>query len=240
MNLGLIGKSLGHSFSPKYFSEKFKKLQISARYISYEMDALENLADFFEKHALTGVNVTIPYKKEAFHQLANCDVIAQEVGAINTIKKEGAQLVGYNTDVIGFKKSIENWLPSLQIKALVLGTGGASFAIQVALKQLRVPFQIVSRQKSETTISYAEVTNSLLSTHFLIINCTPLGTFPNTHQFPDFPYALITNQHYVYDLVYNPPITTFLKKAKNQGAHTKNGLEMLQLQAEASWEIWNR
>jgi len=243
---GLIGKTLKHSFSQKYFRSKFEKESISN--CDYELFELEDISQFpglikrYEN--LRGLNVTIPYKQVVMPYLVDVEGKAKEIGAVNTIKilnKE--RLIGHNTDYWGFKLSLEKWAaPSLShISALVLGTGGASKAIEVVLKDLGIPYQRVSRTAQEGAINYQDLAGdpSLVPSHQLIINTTPLGTSPNVDEAPAIPYDQITSQHYLYDLVYNPAETLFLKKGKERGAQIKNGLEMLEIQAEKAWEIWN-
>ena len=238
--LGLIGYPLSHSFSKQYFQEKFSKEDIQN--YEYELYPLENMSLFpelLEKETqLLGLNVTIPYKQSIVLCLDELSEAAKEIGAVNTILIKNGKKIGYNTDYIGFKQSLINFVGSEQLQALVLGTGGASKAVQAVLKSLQIPFQLVSRHNSKEAISYQNLPQQDWQTHRLIINTTPLGMYPDIEKFPAIPYELITHEHFLYDLVYNPEETTFLKKGKEKNAKTKNGLEMLCLQAEAAWKIW--
>lgn len=243
---GLIGKTLHHSFSQKYFRNKFLKEKLSGcDYLLFELANIEEFPDLVGKHPnLCGLNVTIPYKLEVMPFLNEVDIAAKEIGAVNTIKFVAPdKTIGYNTDYLGFKLSIENWLrpPFTNYKALVLGTGGASRAVVAALKDLGIGYKYVSRTSNEEGYSYQQLKASpeIVSKHLLIINTTPLGTSPNINVAPEIPYEMVTAQHYLYDLVYNPAETLFLKSGSAKGAQTKNGLEMLELQAEKAWEIWN-
>lgn len=243
---GLIGKTLKHSFSQKYFRIKFEKEGITnCDYELYELENIDRFPDLIKKHEnLKGLNVTIPYKQVVMPYLHDVEGKAKEIGAVNTIKIIGKEsLIGYNTDYLGFKLSLEQWAtpPFSQYKALVLGTGGASKAIEVALKDLGISYKSVSRTAKGSAITYQHLADnpSLVASHQLIINTTPLGTSPNVDEAPAIPYDHITSKHYLYDLVYNPAETLFLKKGKEQGTKIKNGLEMLEIQAEKAWEIWN-
>jgi shikimate dehydrogenase len=190
---------------------------------------------------LKGLNVTIPYKEEVIPYLDKLDERALDIGAVNTIKiTKNNKLIGYNTDYYGFKKALEPLLKNKKTSAFILGTGGASKAVKYALKMLGISFKIVSRQTAqEEYLSYKELTKTIIESHKIIINCTPLGTFPEVKLYPNIPYHFITSSHILFDLIYNPSETEFLKKGKKQGAITSNGLKMLELQAEKSWEIWN-
>jgi shikimate dehydrogenase len=241
---GLIGYPLSHSFSKKYFTEKFLRQGIDdAHYELFEIKSIEEFPALVEQQtSLVGLNVTIPYKQQVMAFLDHLDEIAEKVGAVNTIKfGKNGQKSGFNSDYYGFKSSLEKWIDITGIKeALVLGTGGASKAVIVVLQDLGIKPQLVSRTASQKAISYDDLRQKSLSAYPLIINTTPLGMTPKTDSFPDIAYEQLTPAHYCYDLVYNPEATTFMKKAAAQGANTKNGLEMLHLQAEKSWEIWNR
>lgn len=238
---GLIGKRLDYSFSPKYFAEKFKKENIEdCEYLAYELDRISGLNDILQDEQLVGLNVTIPYKEELF---AFADLISEEVGAIgaaNTILKEDGQVALYNTDVWGFSQSLVGFLGN-QIReidrALILGTGGASKAVSFALKKLNVDPVLVSRS-GKGDVGYKDL-GPLMSEHRLIVNTTPVGTFPEIEEAPELPYEKIGANHFLYDLVYNPEKTLFLKRGQERGAAIKNGYEMLVLQAERSWDIWN-
>jgi len=233
---GLIGKNISYSFSRKYFNNKFKNENIlNSQYINFDTDNLLELNNIFNINNY-GFNVTIPYKETIIPYLDSLDFHAEQIGAINTIKIENGKKIGFNTDWIGFKKSIEPLLKLHHTKALILGTGGASKAVIYALKQLQIQTLIVSRN-GETT--YEDLSKEIIQNHTIIINCTPVGTFPNADSAPEIPYQFITKNHLVYDLIYNPAETLFLKKCKENGAVTKNGLEMLEIQAEESWKIWN-
>lgn len=257
---GLIGFPLTHSFSKKYFTEKFEKEGIEN--CSYELFELEHLSDFPElikaNPDLCGLNVTIPHKIGAVFYMNWLDAEAKKVEAINCIKiiKESAietafsgevgfvdqdfRLEGYNTDIYGFENSLKPLLKSQHNKALVLGNGGASRAVRYVLKKNRIPFQVVSRRPKPNHILYNSVTPEMIKNYKLIINTTPLGTAPDITAYPPIPYDAITDQHLLYDLIYNPEKTVFLQKGEAQGATIKNGYEMLVLQAEKAWEIWNK
>ncbi len=239
---GLIGKNISYSFSKQYFSEKFKTEKLLyCNYTNFDISSIEAFPHIIKSTAnLKGLNVTIPYKETIFPYLDKISSKAQRIGAVNTIKitKKG-NLKGYNTDEYGFRKSLLPLLQKHHQKALILGTGGASKAIAYTLKKLEIPYQFVSR-KTEQAYNYSSLTNKIISEHQIIINCTPLGTYPNTENFPDVPYTAITDKHLLYDLVYNPSETVFLKKGKQQGAITCNGLKMLELQAEKAWKIWHK
>lgn len=242
---GLIGKNISYSFSKKYFSKKFKEKELSD--YQYENFDIENIKDFPKiihefKFCLKGINITIPYKQDVFFYLDKVHKTARKVGAVNTIRitKKG-KLKGYNTDVIGFQNSISPLLKSHHKKALILGTGGASKAVAYVFKQLEIEYLKVSRHpRKKKEISYAHLTEELLNNHTIIVNCTPLGTFPSIDEKPEIPYQFLAKEHLLYDLIYNPEITAFLKEGLNKGAQIKNGFEMLELQAEASWKIWNK
>lgn len=243
---GLIGKTLKHSFSQKYFRAKFERESIShCEYELFELEDIGQFSDLIEQHEnLKGLNVTIPYKQVVMPYLQDVEGKAKEIGAVNAIKIVSQEkLIGYNTDYWGFKLSLKKWAapPFSQYKALVLGTGGASKAIEVVLKDLNIPYKRVSRTANANAICYQDLANdpSIVANHQLIINTTPLGTSPNVEEAPAIPYDQISSKHYLYDLVYNPAETLFLKRGKAQGAKIKNGLEMLEIQAEKAWEIWN-
>jgi shikimate dehydrogenase len=244
---GLIGYPLTHSFSKKYFSEKFIQESIlESEYELYEMPTLEPLPSLLKKNGLIGLNVTIPYKKEVLPFLdALDDESAERIGAVNTIKiYSDGSTKGFNTDYYGFYQSLVSWIERhgdncADLKALVLGNGGAAKAVMVALEDLKIEYLLVSRQESDQTITYDSLTPEIIQTHRLIINTTPLGTYPNVEVSPNIPYQFIGKSHYLYDLVYNPAETLFLKNGRSQGAATQNGLKMLELQAEKAWDIWN-
>lgn len=242
---GLIGYPLSHSFSKKYFTEKFEKEHIEGcRYELFPIEDVQVLpALIAQENGLRGLNVTIPYKLGVQPFLNDLDAAAEAIGAVNCIsllrKEDGLYLKGYNTDAYGFEESLKPLLQAEHKKALVLGNGGAAKAVKYVLEKLEIPFIIVARKVAEEGILYSEVTEAMLQEYTLIINTTPLGMSPKTDTYPEIPYEHLTSKHLAYDLVYNPEETLFLKKANAQGAVVKNGLEMLYLQAERSWEIWN-
>jgi shikimate dehydrogenase len=240
---GLIGYPLSHSFSKKYFSEKFEKASITdAHYELYELKSLHDFNHWMNSVPdLRGLNVTIPYKQEVIPFLDRLEDKAKAIGAVNVIKKElDGSYTGYNSDYYGFKQSVEIFLEhNLPPSALVLGTGGASKAVIVALQDLGISYRYVSRKASGATLAYEHLTPALVAQHHLIINTTPLGMYPATDQCPPIPYEAIGPQHRLYDLVYNPEQTLFMQKGLSRGAKVKNGLDMLILQAEKAWEIWN-
>lgn len=240
---GLLGKNISYSFSRGYFTEKFKALNLDKhKYVNFDLQKIEGFSTIIEGNEnLKGINVTIPYKEEVIPFLDNLDKTAKKIGAVNTIKftKRG-NLKGYNSDVVGFENSISPLLKKHHKKALILGTGGASKAIAYALKRNNIKFKFVSRNpEGKKQISYNSLTKEIIEKHTVIINSTPLGTSPDIEKCPNIPYQYITDNHILYDLIYNPAVTTFLSKGKEKGAVIKNGLEMLQLQAEESWRIWN-
>ncbi|OIQ39976.1 MAG: shikimate dehydrogenase [Bacteroidetes bacterium MedPE-SWsnd-G1] len=242
---GLIGKDISYSFSQGYFTDKFKKEKIEN--VSYQNFDLPEIFEFpflvyHKEEEFGGFNVTIPYKESIIKYLSDIDDEAKEIGAVNTIKiTEDNQLIGYNTDIYGFENSLKPQLKDHHKKALILGTGGASKAIAFVLKKLEIAFVFVSRNPSNVNeLSYQEVTKEIMESHTLIINCSPVGTYPNIQDCPSIPYEHLSDKHYLFDLIYNPSQTKFLTNGKNVGASIKNGHEMLELQAEKSWEIWNK
>ncbi len=240
--LGLIGKTLSHSFSKAYFEQKFSALDIrDYSYELFELDRIEELLPLIETHPqLVGLNVTIPYKQEVIPFLQEISPEAETIGAVNVIKIQEGKLAGFNSDYFGFKTSLLNWLPNGWLgESLILGTGGASLAVMAVLDDCSIPFQRVSRSRGPELVTYEDVSSlDLLSTHKLIINTTPLGMQPNVESAPDLTYNKLSKDHFLYDLVYNPESTRFMQLGESQGASVKNGLEMLELQAEKSWEIW--
>ncbi|MDQ3394604.1 MAG: shikimate dehydrogenase [Bacteroidota bacterium] len=243
---GLIGQTLSHSFSKNYFSKKFQEENIEdCVYELFEIQSIDEFPDLLKKNpSIAGLNVTIPYKEQVLPYVHKLDISASKVGAINVIKvKADGILEGYNSDYYGFKKSLEDWLPKGygHLKAMVLGTGGSSKAVTAALADLNIDCISVSRKPSSSTIDYATVQEHLeiLHEYRLIINTTPVGMYPHTDQTPDIDFSNISRHHLLFDLIYNPIETKFLSIGKNKGAKIKNGLEMLHLQAEKSWEIWN-
>lgn len=242
---GLLGYPLVHSFSQNYFNQKFESENIDAEYINFEIPDVGMLMEVVaENENLNGLNVTIPYKEQVIPFLDEIDPAASEVGAVNVIKfirgKDGLRLKGYNSDIIGFTDSIKSLLKPHHQSALVLGTGGAAKAVSYSLRKLGLEVQLVSRRKSANTLVYEELTKNDLKTHKVIVNTTPLGMYPNVDTCPDIPYRYLTSQHLCYDLIYNPDETLFLKNSRQAGAQVKNGLEMLLLQAFASYSIWNQ
>lgn len=241
---GLIGYPLGHSFSISYFNEKFANEGIDASYINFEIPQIDNLKEILASNPeLRGLNVTIPYKQKVIAYLDELSPEARAIGAVNVIrvthKGKNTYLKGFNSDVIGFTRSIEPMLESIHKKALILGTGGASLAIEYGLKSLGIETQFVSRTKKEGCITYEEVTPEVVKEYNVIVNCTPLGMYPKADTCPNLPYEAMDNHTILYDLIYNPDETLFMKKGKERGAMTKNGLEMLLLQAFASWDFWH-
>ncbi|NJN25178.1 MAG: shikimate dehydrogenase [Cyclobacteriaceae bacterium] len=241
---GLIGFPLSHSFSKKYFSNKFLTENIKdCTYELYEIDEIKKVDQIFQIEGLQGLNVTIPYKHDIMAYLDGLDHSAKKVGAVNVVKisAEGHR-TGFNSDYYGFRRSLETWLPEVKsYHAMVLGIGGAARAVLAVLEDLHIPTLKVSRDATKGDIDYHELLRrpELLHKHKLIINTTPLGMLPNTDAKPGIDYSQLGKEHFLYDLIYNPAETSFLAEGKKRGAHTKNGLEMLELQAEKSWEIWN-
>jgi shikimate dehydrogenase len=238
---GLVGKNISYSFSKGYFGDKFEKLNLEDySYDNLDFQNIEDFPEFIKQNpTISGLNVTIPYKEAIIPFLDKLSKRATEIGAVNTIKiTKSGKLKGFNTDYIGFQKSIEPLLNVNHKKALILGTGGASKAVAYALKQLEIPYLFVSRNDIGDAIGYNQINEKTFEEFQIIINCTPVGTFPNTNTFPEIPYEHFTSNHLAFDLIYNPAETLFLKKAKEKGAIVKNGLEMLTLQAEKSWDIW--
>jgi shikimate dehydrogenase len=238
---GLVGKNISYSFSKGYFEEKFKKLNlVNFSYENLDFQNIEEFPEYIKRNpTISGLNVTIPYKEVIIPFLDKLSKRATEIGAVNTIKiTKTGKLKGFNTDYFGFQKSIESLLNVNHKKALILGTGGASKAVAYALKQIGIPYIFVSRKPIGDAIGYNQINEKTFEEFNIIINCTPIGTFPNTNSCPEIPYENFTTDHIAFDLIYNPEETLFLKKAKEQGAIIKNGLEMLAFQAEKSWEIW--
>lgn len=241
---GLIGFPLGHSFSKSFFNEKFQNEGIDAEYINFEIKGIDELPEVLATNPeLRGLNVTIPYKEKVLSFLDYISVEARAIGAVNVIrvghKGDDVVLKGYNSDVIGFTKSIEPLLETFHRKALILGTGGASKAINYGLKSLGLETVLVSRFERPGTIQYKDITPDVVKEYNVIVNCTPSGMFPHYDECPDLPYEALDNHNLLYDLIYNPDETLFMKKGRERGAQTKNGLEMLLLQAFASWDFWN-
>lgn len=241
---GLIGYPLGHSFSKNYFNEKFENEGINARYFNFEIPSIENLPEILELNPeLKGLNVTIPYKEKVISYLDTMSPEARAIGAVNVIKvsHKGNKTIlkGYNSDVIGFTKSIEPLLESYHKRALILGTGGASKAVNYGLKSLGLETIFVSRFERPGTIQYNKLKTEDIKAYNVIVNCTPCGVYPHADECPDLPYEAMDSHTLLYDLIYNPDETLFMKKGMARGAVVKNGLEMLLLQAFASWDFWN-
>lgn len=240
--LALLGRKLGHTFSPKYFAEKFRKEGIlDYKYGTIEMADVSEFPEVLRADPdLVGFNVTIPYKTVIIEYLDQLDETAEYIGAVNTIVVREDGLKGYNTDVIGFRKSLQNFLsPNFHGSALVLGTGGSSKAVHYVLDKLKIPFKFISRKPVENGFTYEQLDATIMKEVSLIINTTPVGMYPHVDQCPDIPYQALGEAHYLYDLIYNPEETLFMERGKEQGAKVTNGYAMLELQAEASWEIWN-
>lgn len=240
---GLLGKNIEYSFSRGYFSDKFQNLKLKKhKYVNFDLEDIKNFPLIIQQNEnLKGFNVTIPYKEKVIPFLDKLDKTAKKIGAVNTVKltKRG-NLKGYNSDVVGFEKSIMPLLKNHHKKALILGTGGASKAIAYALKRNDIKYIFVSRNpEGRKEISYDKLNEDIIKKYAIIINSTPLGTSPNIEKCPNIPYQYISEKHILFDLIYNPAITTFLSKGKAKGATIKNGLEMLELQAEESWRIWH-
>lgn len=238
---GLIGKNIDYSFSRTYFNQKFTAENIEAIYKNFDLENIKQFPSLLQNNpTIKGFNVTIPYKEAIIPFLDELEVTAKEIGAVNTIKiNEDGKLVGYNTDFHGFSEALKTYLKPHHTKALILGTGGASKAIAYALKKLGITYKYVSRSKSPQNYTYSELTPSIIQEYKLIINCTPLGTFPNIEQFPPIPIQFLSSKHLVFDLIYNPSHTKLMKLALDQNAEVTNGLAMLEFQAEKAWEIWN-
>lgn len=238
---GLVGRNISYSFSRGYFAKKFERLGLNSHsYENFDISGIDEFKSVInETENLRGLNVTIPYKQEVIPFLDELDASAAEIGAVNTIKIMGAQLKGFNTDAYGFQKSLEPFLKMFHKKALILGTGGASKAIAFVLKNLDIDFSFVSRTPKTNGLTYEQLSKEIIDDHLLIINCTPLGTFPDIEKKPDVPYQFLGPNHLLFDLIYNPEKTAFLKFGEAKGATIINGSKMLELQAERAWEIWN-
>ncbi len=240
---GLVGYPIGHSFSGKYFTEKFSREGIDAVYQNFQMEDIVGIEKILsDNDDIAGFNITIPHKTNILPYLNDTDAAIAEIGAVNVVKAtktaEGYHLKGFNTDVIGFERSLVPQLKPHHKKALVFGTGGASKAVIYVLKNLGIEYKYVSRSKKEGQYSYDEITPEIIAENTLLVNCTPLGMSPKIGMCPEIPYDAITSEHYLYDLIYNPEVTEFLQRGKDRGAAIKNGLDMLHMQADAAWEIW--
>ncbi|MEX2484617.1 MAG: shikimate dehydrogenase [Brumimicrobium sp.] len=238
---GLIGKSLQHSFSKKFFDEKFKNECIAAIYHNFELSSLKEFPGFLKKHPeIKGLNVTIPYKTEIIPYLDGLSETAKEIGAVNVIEFSNNKLIGHNTDAFGFQQAIKPFLRNIHERALILGTGGASKAVAYVLNNLGIDVAYLSRDpQGGNAFSYDEANEYMVKAFKLVINCTPLGTFPNVDEIPNYPVELVGEDHFVIDLIYNPNQTLLLKLAADKKADTMNGLSMLKHQAIKAWEIWN-
>lgn len=237
---GIIGNPLGHSFSKRFFTEKFAKEGIDAQYLNFQIPEIGKLTDVLKENPeLRGLNVTIPYKTEVIPFLDEMSQEAREIGAVNVIQIRNGHLKGFNSDIIGFTQSIKPLLKPHHRKALILGTGGASRAIRVGLTRLGLEWKYVSRTPHEGMFTYQDISADILKEYEVIVNCTPTGMYPKVDECPAIPYENLTPDNLLYDLVYNPETTLFMKKGTLQGAVVKNGLEMLHLQAIASWNFWS-
>ncbi|GHC54299.1 shikimate dehydrogenase family protein [Ulvibacter litoralis] len=237
---GLIGKDIGYSFSKTFFTAKFEHEKRTDSYVNFDVGSISNLCDIITKNEdLKGLNVTIPYKEAVIPLLDRIDKEAKKIGAVNTIKiNRDGKLIGYNTDNYGFAKALADFLPIKEKTALILGTGGASKAIAYVLETMGFTYRFVSRKKTNENLTYSNLDRNVMVSHYLIINCTPLGTFPNTHELPNIPYQYLTKDHVLFDLIYNPRETEFLKMGYAKGARVTNGFKMLEHQAKKSWSIW--
>lgn len=235
---GLIGKNIAYSFSESYFNDKFRKESIlDSAYQLFDLKSISEIDELFQLENLKGFNVTIPYKEEIISYLDKLSPEAEKIGAVNCVKIQNNKKIGFNTDAFGFENSLKPLLEKHHQKALILGDGGAAKAVKFVLAKFRIDYQSVTR-KGE--LKFSDLNQEIISTHQLIINCTPIGTFPDLETSPDIPYEFLTDSHLLYDLIYNPEKTKFLQLGETPGAKIKNGYEMLVLQAEKSWEIWNQ
>ena len=238
---GLIGKSLKHSFSQDYFTKKFEKENINARFVNFELESIKEFPSILAGNPnLRGLSVTIPYKTEIIPFLDSIDATAKAIGSVNSIRVSGGKTVGTNTDATGFAASIKPFLAHGMERALILGTGGASKAVGYALRQIGLEVSFVSRNPTESQLSYNVLNENAMNAFKLIVNTTPLGMYPDVDSFPDIPYSAIGSGHLLFDLTYNPAETVFLQKGKAAGALAVNGLSMLKIQAETSWNFWRK
>jgi shikimate dehydrogenase len=236
---GLLGRNIGYSFSKDYFTRKFVSLSLNSRYENFDIKTISELPHVLESNPdLSGLNVTIPYKETIFPFLDSISDEAQRIGAVNVIRIRNRKLEGHNTDWYGFRESLRPLISEHHKYALILGTGGAAKAVAFALNDLGLKYRFVSRTDDEL-MHYNELNQKIMQTFTVIINCTPVGTFPDIENAPPIPYEFFTRKHIAYDLIYNPEKTSFLKQAESYHAILKNGREMLELQAERAWEIWN-
>lgn len=237
---GLVGKDISYSFSRGFFSEKFTSLQLSNySYENFDLSDISEFAALINTNTFSGLNVTIPYKELVIPFLNDLDETAEEIGAVNTIQFTANGLKGFNTDAYGFENSLTNHLKDYHKNALIIGTGGASKAIAYVFKKLNIPFQFISRIPKKGQLSYKDLSKSIIQKHQIIVNSSPVGTHPNILDKPDIPYQYLTKRHFLFDLIYNPEKTAFLKEGEKKGAVISNGLSMLELQAEKAWKIWN-
>lgn len=240
---GLIGYPLGHSFSKQYFTEKFEKEGINdCQFETFPIASIQEFPQLLVSNPLLkGLSVTIPYKEKVLQFVHELSPEVKEIGATNSIKISQGKLTAFNTDIAGFEQSFTKLLQSFHSRALVLGTGGASKAVQFVLRKLNIPYLVVSRTATNipASITYADLDEAIMKDYTIIINCSPVGMYPNQQEAPAIPYQLLTGTHYLYDLVYKPADTQFLQRGKQMGASVQNGYEMLLLQAEESWRIWN-
>lgn len=237
---GLIGTNISYSFSKTFFSLKFEKEKRDDTYHNFDVDCIDELKRIIKNYPdLRGLNVTIPFKQAVLSKLDFINKEAKAIGAVNTVKiKANGRLYGYNTDHFGFAKALTPLLPMAENTALILGTGGSSKAVAYVLETLGFDYKFVSRTKQDGVLTYDDLTRDIIKKHLLIVNCTPLGCFPNIHEFVNIPYQYITKEHVLFDLIYNPQQTEFLKRGYMQGARVSNGLKMLEHQAKKAWSIW--
>ncbi|WP_446051448.1 shikimate dehydrogenase family protein [Zobellia laminariae] len=237
---GLVGKDISYSFSRGYFTKKFSDLGLDTySYENFDFQAIEEITDVLKNNTdIKGMNVTIPYKQEVMPFLSELDQEAEKIGAVNTIQFTENGLKGFNTDAYGFKNAMAPFLKPHHKKALILGTGGASKAVAYVLGELGISYVFVSRSAGDNKISYDQVTEDILKEHTILVNCTPLGTHPKIEERPSLPYEFLSDQHFLFDLIYNPEKSAFLTAGEAKGAQISNGLRMLELQADRSWQIW--
>ena len=240
-SFGLIGRNIAYSFSRGYFKEKFLQLGLEDYvYLNFDLEDIADITAIIENNPnLVGLNVTIPYKEAIIPYLKTLDPVAADIGAVNTVKIAPEGLLGYNTDAYGFEQTLLPFLKPHHQKALILGTGGASKAVAYVLNKLQINYQYVSRKEGAGYLNYEDLAPEIVTAHQIIVNCTPLGTFPNVDAKPGIPYASLNSDHLLFDLIYNPEKTAFLKEGEIRGTAISNGLKMLELQADRSWEIWN-